>query len=105
MTVLIHPAKKDFKLEHILSALSDPIRLKIVQGLYCLLMLLARDRSLSAYTNPHFQIISGFSGKQGLIKRTSKKGVSHHNTLRLIELESRFPKLLETILKYSYMEA
>ncbi|QDH17369.1 ArsR/SmtB family transcription factor [Swingsia samuiensis] len=80
----------------ILRALADPIRLEIVQHLYvngeanCTALIGSRPKSTMSH---HFQVL-----RESGILRTQIQGVQHRNTLRLEDLEKRFPGLLQTIL-------
>jgi DNA-binding transcriptional ArsR family regulator len=47
----------------------------------------------------HFRVLR----EAGLIK-TTKKGVAHLNTLRVAELNDRFPGLLKSIIKHAEQE-
>lgn len=96
----MHPATTDLQLSAILAALADPMRLKIVQAL------MERDNSQSccqatpcpnmakSTLSNHFRILR----EAGLI-RTEKKGVENLNSLRLADINARFPGLLKSILK------
>lgn len=101
MTRFVHPATEDITLSGVLSALADPNRLKIVQGLIgqkevmnCAAAAPCPDMAKSTLSN-HFRVLR----EAGLI-RTTKKGVEHQNTVREADLNARFPGLLKTILKH-----
>jgi DNA-binding transcriptional ArsR family regulator len=97
-----HPAFKDFALERIFNALSDPVRLDIVRHLArvteatCGELDGGRPKSSMSH---HFRILRD----AGLVQ-TRVAGTVHQNTLRLGELESRFPGLMEAILKHVLVE-
>ncbi len=100
MASFVHPSKDDLTLTAVLAALSDPVRLRIVQGMLeekgCMSCSKASPcpsipKSTISY---HFRVLR----EAGLI-RTVKKGVEHQNTLRLDDINARFPGLLKTILK------
>ncbi|WP_213776596.1 helix-turn-helix domain-containing protein [Caballeronia sp. dw_276] len=97
-----HPDPKDFALERIFNALSDPVRLDIVRHLArvteatCGELDGGRPKSSMSH---HFRILRD----AGLVQ-TRVAGTVHQNTLRLDELESRFPGLMEAILKHVLLE-
>ena len=100
MVQFVHPAKADITLSGILSALADPMRLKIVQSLMdnngsmsCCQAAPCPAIAKSTLSN-HFRILR----EAGLI-RTTKKGVENLNMLRTAEINDRFPGLLKSILK------
>jgi DNA-binding transcriptional ArsR family regulator len=99
---LHHPSIESVTVAGILHALSDPVRLGIVAelrkaecGLNCVE---TRDRincSMPKSTcSQHYRILR----EAGLI-RSERKGVELTSSLRRKELDSRFPGLLESILK------
>jgi DNA-binding transcriptional ArsR family regulator len=102
MTHFVHPAKEEISLAGVLGALSDPMRLKILRKL-----LARRDGCLScseaapcpdmakSTLSHHFRILRD----AGLI-RTTKQGVENRNSVRLAEVNERFPGLLKAILKF-----
>lgn len=98
----IHPNPKDFELIGVLRALADPIRLGIVQYLYahgeanCSTLLGSRPKSSMSH---HFSVL-----RDSGILHTRVDGVNHRNTLRLTELESRFPGLLPAVVKAATLE-
>lgn len=100
MTRFIHPAKDDITLPGLLAALADPMRLRIVQSLLdeksCMSCCKAAPCPAMAKStlSHHFRILR----EAGLIT-TVKKGVENQNTLRLADVNDRFPGLLKTILK------
>lgn len=97
MRTYTHPAPEDFVLERIFHALSDPVRLEIVQRLSrveeasCGELDGGRPKSSMSH---HFRILR----EAGLV-RTSVAGTVHQNTLRRSELNERFPGLVDAILK------
>ena len=102
MSRFVHPAAPDITLAGVLGALSDPMRLKILKKL-----LESRDGSMScsgaapcaemakSTLSHHFRILR----EAGLI-RTTKQGVENLNSVRLDEVNARFPGLLKTIMKF-----
>lgn len=91
-----HPLIEQIELSDILHALSDPARLEIVRQLAKEDALtcgqLAPDRPKSSMSH-HFKILRD----SGLIT-TELSGREHYNSLRLKEVESRFPGVLTSIL-------
>jgi DNA-binding transcriptional ArsR family regulator len=101
MTQFVHPAKEDITLPALLAALADPMRIRILQSLLkeqgcmsCCEASPCPDMPKSTLSH-HFRILR----EAGLI-RTTKKGVEHRNTLRLDDVNERFPGLLKTIFKF-----
>jgi len=102
MTRFVHPAAEDITLAGVLGALSDPMRLKILQNL-----LATSDGSLSCSAaapcaemakstlSHHFRILR----EAGLI-RTTKHGVENLNSVRWEDVNRRFPGLLKAIMKF-----
>lgn len=94
-----HPAPGEFLLERVLYALSDPVRMEIVQSLAqvneasCGELDGGRPKSSVSH---HFRVLRD----AGLV-RTYRAGTTHMNSLRLAEMDSRFPGVLKTILAAS----
>lgn len=102
MVQFVHPSQDDISLTGVLGALADPMRLRIVKSMMkevgcmsCTEAAPCPDMAKSTLSN-HFRILR----EAGLI-RTTKQGVEHRNTLRLDDINARFPGLLKTILKVS----
>ncbi|ARW09481.1 ArsR/SmtB family transcription factor [Acetobacter ascendens] len=97
-----HPAPEDFQLAGILHALADPFRLSVVQKLMqhqpqaCAPLQDGRPKSSISH---HFAVLR----KSGLL-RTEVVGVTHMNSLRLQDMEVRFPGLLAAILAAAEQE-
>lgn len=96
---LLHPAPEELKLESILYALADPVRLEIVRRLAggdCPLRCsAAAPQHLPKSTQSHhFQILR----EAGLIS-SERRGTEVVNTLRCSEIDRLFPGVLATILK------
>ncbi|NYT81763.1 helix-turn-helix transcriptional regulator [Alcaligenaceae bacterium] len=91
-----HPEAADFVLERVLYALSDPVRLEIVQRLAqvaeasCGELDGGRPKSSMSH---HFRVLRD----AGLVC-TYRAGTTHMNSLRMTDMESRFPGLLKAIL-------
>ena len=87
---------KDVRIEDIFYALSDPVRLEIVQRLAsdgdatCSALDGGRPKSSMSH---HFRVLR----EAGLL-RTRNEGVQSINTLRQEEIQKRFPGLLSTVL-------
>jgi DNA-binding transcriptional ArsR family regulator len=91
-----HPQTSDIKLERVLYALSDPLRLAIVRQLNesgvasCGELDGGRPKSSMSH---HFRVLRD----AGLV-RTRLDGTVHLNELRRSELDTLFPGLLEAVL-------
>jgi DNA-binding transcriptional ArsR family regulator len=96
MRAFKHPAIEDVALEHVMHALSDPVRLDIVRTLAkkgeasCAELDGGRPKSSMSH---HFRVLR----EAGLVT-TRGEGVSHINSLRREELNKRFPGLLDAVL-------
>lgn len=92
-----HPDPEDFILERIFHALSDPVRLEIVRHLSSVEEATCGDldggRPKSSMSH-HFRILR----EAGLVQ-TRIAGTVHQNTLRRAELNSRFPGLVDAVLR------
>ena len=100
MTQFVHPSKDDITLEGILAALADPMRLRILQSLLkeegcmsCCQAAPTADMAKSTLSH-HFRILR----EAGLI-RTAKRGVENRNSLRLDDVNERFPGLVKAIVQ------
>lgn len=98
-----HPPASDFVLERVLYALSDSIRLDIVR---CLANVEAatcgeldggRPKSTVSH---HFKVLR----ESGLVF-TENSGTIHMNSLRRIDIDARFPGLLDAILAQAPVSA
>ncbi|MEL0166645.1 MAG: helix-turn-helix domain-containing protein [Pseudomonadaceae bacterium] len=91
-----HPPASDLILERVLYALSDPVRLEIVQRLAhvaeasCGELDGGRPKSSMSH---HFRVLRD----AGLVM-TKSVGTTHMNSLRRADLDDRFPGLLDAIL-------
>jgi DNA-binding transcriptional ArsR family regulator len=95
----LHPPADTLRLESILYALADPMRLEIVRRLASgdcpLNCSTAAPAHLPKSTQSHhFQILR----EAGLI-RSERRGTEVVNTLRCAEIEQRFPGVVSAILK------
>lgn len=95
----VHPPADALRLESVLYALADPVRLEIVRRLA------AGDCPLNCSTaapahlpkstqSHHFQILR----EAGLI-RSERRGTEVVNAVRLDDIEARFPGVVSAILK------
>ncbi|MCC7251484.1 metalloregulator ArsR/SmtB family transcription factor [Hyphomicrobium sp.] len=96
---LLHPQPEELRLESVLYALADPVRLEIVRRLVTgdcpLNCSAAAPAHLPKSTQSHhFQILR----EAGLIC-SERRGTEVVNTLRLDEIEQRFPGVVTAILK------
>lgn len=95
----LHPPADTLRLESVLYALADPVRLEIVRRL------MAGDCPLNCSTaapahlpkstqSHHFQILR----EAGLIQ-SERRGTEVVNTVRIDEIEEKFPGVVPAILK------
>ena len=100
MRTLLHPASEDLSLPHILYALGDPLRLRIVGQLAALHESISCGDIEVVHEVPkstgshHFKVLR----EAGLI-RMVPQGRRILVSLRKADLQARFPGLLETILQ------
>lgn len=94
---LEHPEADQIRLESVLSALADPVRLRIVHDLSkghgdmaCIAFELPVSKSTSTH---HFRVLR----EAGIIRQYCE-GTSRMSRLREDELEERFPGLLPAVL-------
>ncbi len=96
MRAFKHPSLDDVRLEDVMHALSDPVRLDIVRTLAkkgeasCAELDCGRPKSSMSH---HFRVLRD----AGLVM-TRGEGVSHINALRSDEMDKRFPGLLGAVL-------
>jgi DNA-binding transcriptional ArsR family regulator len=96
-----HPALDEIALTGIFYALGDPVRLRIVQNLYAAKRPLTCIEAAAGIDGLPISSRShcfGILRETGLI-RSERKGRECYNTLRLEELEKKFPNLLPTTMK------
>ncbi|MFD1657700.1 ArsR/SmtB family transcription factor [Streptomyces caeni] len=94
---LPHPARDEIRLEAVLHALSDPVRLQIVRELAadgdeltCSQFGLPVTKSTTTH---HFRVLR----ESGVIRQTYR-GTAKMNVLRRDDLDGLFPGLLDTLL-------
>ena len=95
---IAHPDTGELELGAVLHALSDPVRLRIVAELAagdgeCTCGSFALPVTKSTCTH-HFKVLR----EAGVIKQR-QQGTTRLNKLRRVDLETRFPGLLDTILR------
>jgi DNA-binding transcriptional ArsR family regulator len=95
---IAHPGCEELELGAVLHALSDPVRLRIVAELArgegeCTCGSFELPVTKSTCTH-HFKVLR----EAGVIKQR-QQGTTRLNTLRRIDLETRFPGLLDTVLR------
>ncbi|MEU5103706.1 transcriptional regulator [Streptomyces sp. NPDC021354] len=95
---LEHPARDDIRLEDVLHALSDPMRLRVVRALAaeaheltCSDVDLPVTKSTSTH---HFRVLR----ECGVISQIYR-GTAKMNALRREDLEALFPGLLDSVLR------
>ncbi|WP_172381630.1 helix-turn-helix transcriptional regulator [Streptomyces sp. MNP-20] len=102
--VLAHPARDEIRLEGVLHALSDPLRLLVVRelagddaGLTCSDFALPVTKSTSTH---HFRVLR----EAGVIQQTYR-GTAKLNALRRADLDALFPGLLDSVLAAAALQA
>ncbi|QLH20408.1 helix-turn-helix transcriptional regulator [Streptomyces sp. Rer75] len=94
---LEHPRREDIRLEDVLHALSDPMRLRVVRTLAeegCDLSCSVFDLPVSkSTTTHHFRVLR----ECGLIHQIYR-GTAKMNALRREDLDALFPGLLDSVL-------
>lgn len=100
MTLITHPAIQTIKIEQILNALCEPLRLQIIASLKqngetpcCEFDYLGKKNNLSH----HLKVLR----ENGLI-HVRVDGRQRFISLRMPELEQKFPHLIDTII-YNYL--
>jgi DNA-binding transcriptional ArsR family regulator len=101
---LPHPAREEIRLEGVLHALSDPLRLQIVRELDRA----GRELSCSCFELPvtksttthHFRVLR----EAGVIRQVYR-GTAKMNDVRRDDLDALFPGLLDTVLDAAARQA
>ncbi|MFE3071390.1 ArsR/SmtB family transcription factor [Streptomyces sp. NPDC059247] len=101
---LDHPARDEIRLEAVLHALSDPVRLRIVREMA------REDAELScsyfdlpvtkSTTTHHFRVL-----REGGVIRQTYRGTAKLNALRGEDLDALFPGLLDAVLTAAEAQA
>ncbi|THA61077.1 transcriptional regulator [Streptomyces sp. A0958] len=101
---LAHPAREEIRLEAVLHALSDPVRLSVVRELAaaedeltCSCFVLPVTKSTTTH---HFRVLR----ESGIVRQTYR-GTAKMNGLRRDDLEALFPGLLAGILEAAALQA
>src|SRR6476646_8044191 len=92
-----HPATDEIELAGVLQALSDPVRLRIVVALAGEAELSCKSIDLPVVKSTcthHFRVL-----REAGVIRQRQEGTSRLNSLRRADLETRFPGLLEAVLR------
>ncbi|MBU1378685.1 MAG: helix-turn-helix domain-containing protein [Alphaproteobacteria bacterium] len=108
MRPMFHPSIDDIRLEAILHALSDPVRVAIFANLAgtdcaqtCTAFSSVGDRTIpKSSLSQHFKVLR----EAGLI-RSERQGVEMRNTSRCVEVQARFPGLIPAIIEAHKVEA
>jgi DNA-binding transcriptional ArsR family regulator len=108
MRPLFHPSIEDVRLEAILHALSDPVRVAIFADIAgadcpmtCSTFSSVNERPIpKSSLSQHFKILR----EAGLI-HSERLGVEMHNTSRCTEVQDRFPGLIPAIIAAHALEA
>ncbi|PRY54939.1 MULTISPECIES: ArsR/SmtB family transcription factor [Glycomyces] len=96
--LLPEPARDELRLEHVLSALSDPLRLSIVQAYLrdaggeeraCGWFKIDRPKSTRTH---HWKVL-----RESGVVRQRQVGLERRNTVREADLDARFPGLLDLV--------
>jgi DNA-binding transcriptional ArsR family regulator len=105
---MFHPPIEAVRLEAILHALSDPVRVQIFSEIAgatcpmtCSTFSSVNDRPIpKSSLSQHFKVLR----EAGLI-RSERQGVEMHNTSRCVEVDGRFPGLVAAIINAHAIEA
>jgi DNA-binding transcriptional ArsR family regulator len=108
MRPLFHPSIEEVRLEAVLHALSDPVRVSIFSSIAgadcaqtCSTFSSVNDKTIpKSSLSQHFKVLR----EAGLI-RSERQGVEMHNTSRCTEVEGRFPGLVAAIVNAHNIEA
>ena len=96
-----NPTRDELRLEDVLHALSDPVRLQIVRmldqapdGLACGQIPLPVGKSTASH---HFKVL-----REAGVAQVRDEGTRRYHSLRRDDLDVRFPGLLDTVLQAAY---
>jgi DNA-binding transcriptional ArsR family regulator len=103
MRIISHPNREQLSLPVVLNALSDQVRLSIIEELHdgCERSCGALDVTVSKSTLSHHLRVLRDAG----LTQTRAEGVHRFVSLRRADLEARFPGLLECVLAHSETRA
>ncbi|MFD9221698.1 ArsR/SmtB family transcription factor [Streptomyces sp. NPDC060064] len=95
--VLAHPTREEIRLENVLHALSDPMRMRVVRDLATAEVSLSCSHFdlpvTKSTTTHHFRVL-----REGGVIQQTYQGTSKMNELRRDDLDALFPGLLDCIL-------
>lgn len=101
---LAHPAREEIRIESVLHALSDPVRLCVVRELAAADDELACSRFdlpvTKSTTTHHFRVLR----ESGIVQQVYR-GTAKMNGLRREDLEALFPGLLDRVLEAANRQA
>ncbi|WNI33580.1 helix-turn-helix transcriptional regulator [Streptomyces sp. ITFR-6] len=101
---LAHPAREDIRIEAVLHALSDPVRLCVVRELAAAEEELTCSRFdlpvTKSTTTHHFRVLR----ESGVVQQVYR-GTAKMNGLRRADLEALFPGLLDRVLEAANRQA
>uniref|UniRef100_A0AAU2W285 ArsR family transcriptional regulator n=1 Tax=Streptomyces sp. NBC_00008 TaxID=2903610 RepID=A0AAU2W285_9ACTN len=101
---LAHPAREDIRIEAVLHALSDPVRLCVVRELAAAEEELTCSRFdlpvTKSTTTHHFRVLR----ESGVVQQVYR-GTAKMNGLRREDLEALFPGLLDRVLEAANRQA
>ncbi|WP_304171713.1 transcriptional regulator [Phenylobacterium aquaticum] len=108
MRPMFHPSIDDVRLEAVLHALSDPVRVAIFAAiagadcaLTCSTFSSVNERAIpKSSLSQHFKVLR----EAGLI-RSERQGVEMRNVSRCAEVDGRFPGLIAAIIQAHAIEA
>jgi DNA-binding transcriptional ArsR family regulator len=99
MRAIYHPVREQLSLSGVLHALSDPVRLEIVRALAggaetsCGALGVPVSKSTLSH---HLKVL-----RDAGLTRTRAEGVHRFLSLRVLDIEARFPGLLPCVLEHS----
>lgn len=99
---LPQPAVEELKLEKVLAALSDPLRLRIMQGLLGSSENFDHSCSWFRFNRPKSSLTHHFKAlrEAGIISQR-QYGLERRSRVRLEDLNARFPGIIDLVLAWS----
>jgi DNA-binding transcriptional ArsR family regulator len=103
MHVLEEPSVDDMTLAAVMAALSDPVRVRIVRGLAaepertCGMFELGISKATRSH---HFKVL-----REAGLTHTRSEGTHRYVSLRRVDVDARFPGLLDAVLTAAEREA